>query len=170
MKLLFTVLQDLHHLGDLVFLIQERLKLAYEVAVYKLRHNQTILDTSREAQVLANVVYKARNEPLEPVWVRQFFVDQMEANKAVQQLFVELVVDEKINLQDWPEIDLVRDIRPKIDQLNTLLIKMATKTRCFRSKQKCSQSIKQFTQGNFSISVHRMAQILHEVALAHVCV
>lgn len=154
----------------LVLLIGERLMLAPKVAAYKLRHNQTILDTGRERQVLDNVVAKARNESLEPAWARQFFVDQMEANKAVQQHFAQLVANGKLNLNVWPEVDLVRDIRPEIDLLNTLLIKVATKTCRTRTNPRCKQSIEQLAQDNNNNMLNRrMAQILQQIALAHVC-
>lgn len=118
-------------------LIADRLDLGFDVAVYKLRNQLPILNPDREAQIISNIVDKSMQAGLNVTWAREFFIDQMEANKAVQQHVTRLVDHGIIDLQRWPQVDLGKTIRPRIDIINSGLIELADKTRVLRQTHWC---------------------------------
>lgn len=105
----------------LLKLSAERLALGREVAQTKWNSHAAIEDLQRERQVLADAVAQAGKRGVPEALVRDFFLAQIEANKAVQW-----------NLQrEWTQqnapafartADLAGDIRPHLDRLTPQII------------------------------------------------
>jgi chorismate mutase len=129
-----------------------RLRIAEQVALSKWDSGASVEDASREAQVIEGAVRDGKEKNLSPSSVSAFFKAQIEANKMVQYSF----------LADWNRtgkapahspIDLVKTIRPEIDEIQRTLIAELAETSVFRAKATCRSEIAK-SVGKYS-SAHR---------------
>lgn len=116
-------------------LMGDRMLIGRDVAAYKWKNKIPILDLKREEKILEMVVSKAKQAGLSTSWASKFFNDQMTANRAVQQNLIQLWKRNDTS-PDEP-IDLIKEIRPKIDRINRQLIELALATGHFRSSEWC---------------------------------
>lgn len=102
--------------------MEHRLDLAQSVALHKWDHGQPVQASAREQQVLANVRAAAPAHGLPPERAEALFADQIEANKLVQ--YTLLFHWHRLGAApDTPRSDLQQQIRPQLDELQTLLLK-----------------------------------------------
>ena len=108
-------------LAPLLQAMNARLEIADQVALTKWDSGKPIQDSAREQHVIANAAQQAATYQLNPEDVSQFLAAQIEANKLVQYAL----------LARWhaagkaPSIarpDLVKQIRPALDQLQVRLL------------------------------------------------
>nr|WP_314561706.1 chorismate mutase [uncultured Pseudomonas sp.] len=118
--------------------IAERLAIADQVALSKWDSHKPVEDKKREQEVIASVVAQAPNYKLDPAAAEQFFSAQIEANKLVQYT----------HLSDWqfqgkapddPRPDLVKQIRPQLDQLQKRLLQQLADFTPQRTDPHCPQ-------------------------------
>lgn len=115
-------------LDRLLDLMQERLALMHDVARWKWNQKKPIADPEREQAFLDAMQTKAREQNLDPDYVRSFFMAQIEAAKLVQEADFKTWEEEKRGpFADAP--DLNETLRPKIDQLSQDLLAALTKAR-----------------------------------------
>ncbi|MFZ3002830.1 MAG: gamma subclass chorismate mutase AroQ [Undibacterium umbellatum] len=109
----------------LLSLMQQRLDLAQDVAMYKWNTRAAIDDPVREQQILDALAQQAPQYGLEPKLAQDFFAAQIIAGKMIQTaLFTEWMSKSQAPLSNPP--DLKTHIRPALDQLTPqLLISMA---------------------------------------------
>jgi len=109
-------------LDPLLAAIERRLDLAQAVALHKWDNGQPVQASPREQQVLANVRAAAPAHGLAPARAEAFFADQIEANKLVQ--YTLLFHWHRLGAApDTQRSDLQQEIRPQLDQLQTVLLK-----------------------------------------------
>jgi chorismate mutase len=118
--------------------IAERLEIADQVALSKWDSHKPVEDKKREQEVIASVVAQAPTYKLDPAAAEQFFSAQIEANKLVQYT----------HLSDWqfqgkapddPRPDLVKQIRPQLDQLQKRLLQQLADFTPQRTDPQCPQ-------------------------------
>ncbi|CRM64123.1 MULTISPECIES: chorismate mutase [unclassified Pseudomonas] len=118
--------------------IAERLEIADQVALSKWDSKKTVEDKKREQEVIASVVAQAPSYKLDPATAEQFFSAQIEANKLVQYT----------HLSDWqfqgkapddPRPDLVKQIRPQLDELQKRLLQQLADFSPQRTDPQCPQ-------------------------------
>lgn len=122
-------------LTNLIALTSQRLALAEPVARWKWARHEPITDEPRETALLASVDKKARATGLDPAFAQQFFRDQIDASKLVQNALFE----------NWrasrpPEgapPDLATDTRPKLDRLTQSLIAALARVEPLRTADDC---------------------------------
>jgi chorismate mutase len=129
-------------LPSLVQTSAERLQLAEKVALAKWDSGGSVEDPVREEQVIQNAVREAETRGLNPTQVRDFFRAQIEANKVVQYSL----------LSDWlrageapphGHIDLVKEIRPQLDEIQKQLIEELAGSFTVRSSTNCRVDVAQ---------------------------
>lgn len=154
----------------LLCLIGERLDLGRLVAAYKWQNNLPILDEAREQVVLSSIVTKipaattSRSQ-----WFVNFFQDQMEANRNIQEYYFEKFArNPRIRL---PRVDLVKEVRPKIDSINQNMIRLAQNVGTLLKSEYCAVLAKH--ELNYIIFDYgfdkRESCILQSIAMRHVC-
>ncbi|CRL97749.1 Secreted chorismate mutase precursor [Pseudomonas sp. 24 E 1] len=118
--------------------IAERLEIADQVALSKWDSKKPVEDKKREQEVIASVVAQAPSYKLDPATAEQFFSAQIEANKLVQYT----------HLSDWqfqgkapddPRPDLVKQIRPQLDELQKRLLQQLADFSPQRTDPQCPQ-------------------------------
>ncbi|NWF10995.1 chorismate mutase [Pseudomonas salomonii] len=118
--------------------IAERLEIADQVALSKWDSHKPVEDKKREQEVIASVTAQAPSYKLDPAAAEQFFSAQIEANKLVQYT----------HLSDWqfqgkapddPRPDLVKQIRPQLDQLQKTLLQQLADFTPQRTDPQCPQ-------------------------------
>ncbi|MCH8619533.1 gamma subclass chorismate mutase AroQ [Undibacterium sp. TS12] len=108
-------------LARLLTLIQQRLNLAQDVAMYKWNTRAAIDDPVREQQILDALALQAPQYGLEPKMAQDFFARQIIAGKMIQTaLFAEWTDRQQPPFSNPP--DLKNKIRPALDQLTTELL------------------------------------------------
>jgi chorismate mutase len=129
-----------------------RLRIAEQVALSKWDSGAPVEDTARETQVIEGAVKEGKEKNLSPSSVSAFFKAQIEANKIVQYS----------SLADWNRagkapahspIDLVKTIRPEIDEIQRTLIAELVETSLFRARPTCRSEVAK-SVGRYS-SEHR---------------
>ena len=129
-------------LAPLLNSIAERLEIADQVALSKWDSHKPVEDKKREQDVIASAVAQAPSYKLDPAAVEQFFTAQIEANKLVQYT----------HLSDWqfqgkapddPRPDLVKQIRPQLDQLQKRLLQQLADFTAQRTDPQCPQWLAQ---------------------------
>ncbi|KAL7071052.1 hypothetical protein ACQ4LE_009987 [Meloidogyne hapla] len=145
-----------------------RLSLAFGVALYKFVNHQNITDPVREKQLLDNMASKAKNISLNEDYVRSVFQDQIDANKQLQEFFVN-----SWNNSGKPNIkvpDLKNDIRPKIDIINDNMLISLVKIQKIAPFNYCSTKVNE-TVNNLimrSNQIEEQGDAL-KVAVVHLC-
>ena len=143
-------------LQPLVVTLNERLNMGDLVALTKWDSGKTVLDSAREAQVIANARKLAVERKLDPEEVAQLFAAQMEANKLVQY---GLLAKWKAAgaAPDTPRPDLAQ-IRPRLDELQNRLLQQYAEFSPYRNDPHCQNWLAQ-------IRVRLAKDRLHELAL-----
>jgi chorismate mutase len=127
-------------LQPLVETSAQRILIAEQVAFAKWDSGAPVEDTSREEHLIVAATKAAQARGLDPSSTANFFRAQIEANKLIQYSL----------LADWrrlgkvPEhtaVDLVKTIRPQLDQLQTELITELIHTSNIRSRASCRTDI-----------------------------
>ncbi|MBV4480108.1 chorismate mutase [Pseudomonas khavaziana] len=146
--------------------IAERLEIADQVALSKWDNHKPVEDKKREQEVIASVVAQAPGYKLEPVAAEQFFSAQIEANKLVQYA----------HLSDWqfqgkapddPRPDLVKQIRPQLDQLQKRLLEQLAAFTPQRTDQQCPQWLAEAVHEPLNDPLRQLAMIR---ATAELCI
>jgi chorismate mutase len=144
--------QDIEQFGPLVEISARRLLIGKQVALSKWDSGAAVEDPAREALVISDAVKKGESKHLEPSFVSNFFKAQIEANKVIQY---SLLADwYRIgNAPDHAPIDLIKTIRPQLDEIQVLLITELANTAEIRAQATCPADIAKAV-GEF-LSVHR---------------
>ncbi len=144
-------------LAPLLQAMSERLDIADQVALTKWDSGKPIQDSPREQQVIANAAQQAATYQLAPEDVSQFLAAQIEANKLVQYAL----------LAKWhtagkaPTIarpDLVKQIRPALDQLQIRLLQHYAAFATSRQDPQCPAWL---AKGRKALRIDK----LHDLAL-----
>jgi chorismate mutase len=123
-------------LDALVQTAAQRLQLAHKVALAKWDSGANVDDPAREKQVIDNAVSEGESRQLDAKQVRAFFEAQIEANKVVQYSL----------LSGWQAagaapphkpVDLAKEIRPQLDQIQIQLMEELAASATARSSQNC---------------------------------
>lgn len=156
-------------LASLIDSVAQRIAIADQVALSKWDNNQPIADPQREQHVLADPASHAANYHLSPDHVSRFFSDQIEANKLVQYV----LFANWLRFGSAPattRLDLKRDIRPKLDQLQVTLLQQLEQSIAMRHQTECAKTIaeaaERYTTQHPMDALHRIAL---DRALANVC-
>ncbi|AZP69916.1 chorismate mutase [Pseudomonas poae] len=138
--------------------IAERLAIADQVALSKWDSKKPVEDKKREQEVIASVVAQAPSYKLTPAAVEQFFSAQIEANKLVQYT----------HLSDWQlqgkapddkRPDLVKQIRPQLDQLQKRLLQQLADFSPQRADPQCPQWLAQAVHEPLNDPMRQLAMI-----------
>ncbi|WP_339496592.1 chorismate mutase [Pseudomonas canadensis] len=153
-------------LAPLLNSIAERLEIADQVALSKWDSHKPVEDKKREQEVIASVVAQAPSYKLAPAAVEQFFSAQIEANKLVQYT----------HLSDWqfqgkapddPRPDLVKQIRPQLDELQKRLLQQLAAFTPQRTDPHCPQWLAEAVHEPLNDPLRQLAMIR---ATAELCV
>ncbi|SAK58208.1 chorismate mutase [Caballeronia glebae] len=154
---------------NIIALVSQRLALAEPVARWKWAHHEPITDAPREEALLKQVVKKADAAQVDPEFARQFFRDQIEASKDVQNTLFANWRALKAAPEEAPP-DLAHETRPKLDRLTQSLISALAHVEPIRHADDCpvrlAESVarwKHLTRYNSSMNAPLMR------ALSHVC-
>jgi chorismate mutase len=138
--------------------IAERLEIADQVALSKWDSHKPVEDKKREQEVIASVVAQAPTYKLDPAAAEQFFSAQIEANKLVQYAL----------LSDWqfqgkapdnPRPDLVKQIRPQLDELQKRLLQQLADFSPQRTEPQCPQWLAAAIHEPLNDSTRQLAMI-----------
>jgi len=120
----------------LVNTLNERLNIGDLVALTKWDSGKPIQDSPREAQVIDNARKLAAERKLDPEDVAQLIAAQMEANKLVQYgLLAQWQAAGAA--PDTPRPDLGKQIRPRLDELQTRLLQQYAEFTPYRHDRNC---------------------------------
>jgi chorismate mutase len=154
---------------NLIALVSQRLALAEPVARYKWARREPITDEPREAALLKHVEDKAKAAQVDPDFAHQFFRDQIDASKDVQNALFANWRALKAAPESAPP-DLATDTRPKLDRLTQQLITALSRVEPIRHADDCPLRLadsvarwKHLTRYNSSMN----EPLMH--ALSHVC-
>jgi len=118
----------------------QRLQIAKKVALAKWDSGAAVEDAPREAQVVQKAVKDGEAKGLDSAQVEAFFRAQIEANKVIQYSL----------LADWqragkapahPPVDLVKEIRPQLDEIEEQLITELAESATARASKTCHADI-----------------------------
>lgn len=125
-------------LQPLLATMNERLNISELVALNKWDSGKPVQDNAREAQVIANARKQAAERKLDPDDVADLIAAQIEASKLLQ--YSRLAQWQAAHkAPDTPRPDLNNDIRPKLDNLQNLLLKQYTDFLPYRKDPNCPQ-------------------------------
>lgn len=125
---------------SLVEISAQRLLIAERVALAKWDSGADVEDTSREARIIQTTIKDGNAVGLDSTQVEAFFEAQLEANKLVQYSL----------LADWrregkapmhPPVDLAKEIRPQLDEIDRRLIAELSRTVAIRSAKTCQVDV-----------------------------
>lgn len=123
-------------IGSLVQISAQRLQIARQVAVEKWYSGARVEDPTREAQVLQSAAKDGMSLRLESSAVEEFFKAQIEANKLIQySLLAEWRRDGQAPRH--AAADLVKEIRPQLDEIEKRLIQQLKQSAVARSAATC---------------------------------
>ncbi|MFZ6642920.1 gamma subclass chorismate mutase AroQ [Undibacterium sp. TC4M20W] len=126
----------------LMGLMQQRLNLAQDVAMYKWNAKAAIDDPVREQQILDALAQQAAQYGLAPRQVQNFFTTQIVAGKMIQTaLFAEWVSKTQTPFDNPP--DLKTTIRPALDKLTPQLLTALAEAQPVLQAKDRQQTVKQ---------------------------
>ncbi len=153
-------------LTPLLATIAERLSVADQVALTKWDSGKPIQDSPREAQVIGAAAKLAPTYKLDSGDVSQFLAAQIEANKLVQYaLLAKWTAAGSAPATARP--DLIGQIRPQLDQLQTRLLQNYAAFAPYRQDPNCPAWLNQQRQRQATDSIHDLALIR---AVGELCV
>lgn len=152
-------------LEPLLQAISERLTIADQVALSKWDTGQAVEDPPRELQVITNAQARAPEFSLHPEDVQRLFRAQIEANKRVQNsLHAQWRADGRA--PDTARQSLTKDIRPRLDRLQTELLKAYADFQPLRESPDCASTLNAGLKHHLSDPIHDQALVL---ATADLC-
>ena len=114
----------------------QRLWLGEKVALAKWYSGARVEDATREAEVIQKAVQDGKSMGLETTQVEEFFRAQIEANKLIQySLFADWQREGRA--PGHAPVDLVREIRPQLDEIETRLIQELKQSATVRAAKTC---------------------------------
>lgn len=123
-------------LRSLVETLAERLVIAEKVALAKWDSGAAVEDVSREAQIIQAEVKDGDAMGLDSTQVEGFFRAQFEASKVIQySLLAEWRHEGKAPAH--APVDLLKEVRPQLDELDRRLIAELSATMAMRSAETC---------------------------------
>jgi chorismate mutase len=143
-------------LAPLMATISERLAIADQVALTKWDSGKPIQDSPREAQVIAAAAKLAPTYNLNAQEVSQFLAAQIEANKLVQYALL-AKWHEAGKAPDTQRPDLVGQIRPQLDQLQTRLLREYSAFATYRQDPQCPNWLIQQSRLQAKDPIHDLA-------------
>ncbi|MBK5351082.1 chorismate mutase [Pseudomonas sp. TH41] len=145
-------------LQPLLVTMNERLIIADLVALTKWDSGKPIQDSTREALVIANAREMAIDRKLDPDEVAELTAAQIEANKLVQYgLLAQWQAADKA--PDTPRPDLVNEIRPRLDELQNLLLQQYAAFAPYRKDPDCPSWLGTARAGLIKDQLHGQALI-----------
>ena len=154
---------------NIIALVSQRLALAEPVARWKWAHHEPVTDAPREEALLKHVEEKASAAQVDPEFARQFFRDQIDASKDVQNALFANWRALRAAPEESPP-DLAKDTRPKLDRLTQSLVSALAHVEPIRHADDCpvrlAESLarwKHLTRYNSSMNAPLTR------ALSHVC-
>ncbi|WP_085711578.1 MULTISPECIES: chorismate mutase [unclassified Pseudomonas] len=145
-------------LQSLLSTLNERLNIGDLVALTKWDSGKPIQDSPREAQVIANARTLAAEHKLDPEDVAQLIAAQMEANKLVQYGLL-AKWQAAGAAPDTPRPDLGKQIRPRLDELQTGLLQQYADFTPYRHDPNCSTWLAKARSGLAQDALHELALI-----------
>lgn len=143
-------------LKPLVQTLNERLNIGDLVALTKWDSGKPIQDSPREAQVIANARTLATERQLDPEDLAQLLAAQMEANKLVQYGLLARWQAAGA-APDTPRPDLGKQIRPRLDELQTRLLQQYADFAPYRHDTDCPQWLANARNGLPQDALHELA-------------
>lgn len=143
-------------LHPLLTTLNERLNIGDLVALTKWDSGKPIQDSPREAQVIANARTLATEYQLDPEDVAQLIAAQMEANKLVQYGLLAQWQAAGV-APDTPRPDLAGQIRPRLDELQTRLLRQYADFAPHRRDPNCPVWLAKTRQGLTHDALHDLA-------------
>jgi chorismate mutase len=155
-------------LTNLISLVSQRLALAEPVAQWKWINHRPITDEPREAALLADVAKRAQAAGVDPEFAREFFQDQIDASKDVQNALFEQW--RKLRAPEGPAPDLATRTRPQLDRLTQSMIAALARVQALRAAPDCPTRVAQGVSNWKSLTRYDAAQTeALNRALGHVC-
>ncbi|WPN72581.1 chorismate mutase [Pseudomonas germanica] len=143
-------------LKPLLETLNERLNIGDLVALTKWDSGKPIQDSPREAQVIANARTLATERQLDAEDVAQLIAAQMEANKLVQYgLLAQWQASGAA--PDTPRPDLGKQIRPRLDELQTRLLQQYADFAPYRHDANCPAWLAKARSGLTHDTLHELA-------------
>jgi chorismate mutase len=159
-------------LRPLVETTAHRLMIGEQVALAKWDSGKAVEDAPREAQVILGAVKDGAAKGLDGASVSNFFNAQIEANKIVQYaLLADWYRADKA--PDHAPVDLVKKIRPQLDEVQKSLIAELMDTIAVRTSKTCHADVAKAVGKYVSTHVHDSGPInaaTLDRALAGACV
>ncbi|MGY2402166.1 chorismate mutase [Pseudomonas sp. SDO5271_S396] len=153
-------------LAPLLGSIAERLTIADQVALSKWDSHKAVEDRPREQDVINSVKTQAPSYKLDPAAAEQFFSAQIEANKLVQYThFSDWALQGKA--PDAPRPDLVKQIRPQLDDLQKRLLQQLADFTPQRTDPQCPAWLAQAVHQPLNDPLRQLAMIR---ATAELCI
>jgi chorismate mutase len=143
-------------LKPLLETLNERLNIGDLVALTKWDSGKPIQDSPREAQVIANARALAAEHKLDPEDVAQLIAAQMEANKLVQYGLL-AQWQAATAAPDTPRPDLGKQIRPRLDELQTRLLQQYAEFAPYRHDANCPAWLAKARSGLTHDALHELA-------------
>jgi chorismate mutase len=122
-------------LTNLIALSSQRLALAEPVARWKWANHESITDEPREAALLACIDVRAKAAGIDPAFARDFFRDQIEASKDVQNALFNNW--RKSGPPEGTPPNLARDTRPQLDRVTNSLLSALARVEPLRHADDC---------------------------------
>ena len=145
-------------LQPLLMAMNERLSMGDLVALTKWDSGKPILDSAREAQVIANARKMAVDRKLNPDEIAELIAAQVEANKLVQYgLLAQWQAAGKA--PDTPRPDLAKQIRPRLDELQNRLLQHYADFAPYRKDPNCAQWLAKARSALIKDQLHGQALI-----------
>ncbi|MBA1230201.1 chorismate mutase [Pseudomonas viridiflava] len=161
----FAAEQKPSALEPLLQAITERLTIADQVALSKWDSGKAVEDPPREQQVISAAQARAAEFKLNPDDVQRLFRAQIEANKRVQNALLEQW-HAAGKAPDTKRLSLVDDIRPKLDRLQTELLRAYADFQPIRDAKDCQALLSAALKRHQSDAIHDQALVL---ATADLC-
>lgn len=155
-------------LTNLISLVSQRLALAEPVAQWKWINHRPITDERREAALLADVAKRAQSAGVDPEFAREFFQDQIDASKDIQNALFEQW--RKLRPPEGPAPDLATRTRPQLDRLTQSMIAALARVQALRAASDCPTRVAQGVANWKSLTRYDATQTeALNRALGHVC-
>lgn len=134
-QLLAQTVQD-QPIWNLIDTVAQRLILAKQVALAKWDTGIAVEDRVREQSLLSQAVSEAKRQGLVEAQIEQSLRDQIEANKLIQYA---LLAQWRRNgkAPEQPRVNLVTEIRPQLERLQSNLFQQWAQTQAWRAQQNC---------------------------------
>ncbi|MCV4262130.1 chorismate mutase [Pseudomonas capsici] len=139
--------------------ISERLTIADQVALSKWDSGKAVEDPPREQQVISAAQARAAEFKLDPDDVQRLFRAQIEANKRVQNALLEQWHTAG-KAPDTTRQSLVDDIRPRLDRLQTELLRAYADFQPVRTSDNCQAVLDTALKHHRTDPIHDQALVL----------